>query len=126
MRLLFFLLMVSIFNKVAVQAVCVDNPDGYDDYNCQHYAYYCTRSGLWYDEFRSACRKTCIICQEKGFKLLNWPKMASAYCPGGYGRFTTIHQAITACLEDQNCAAISDQGCNNRGFSLCRQNHQPK
>ena len=389
MRLLFFLLVVSIFTKVAVQAVCVDNPDGYDDYNCQDYAHYCTRSGLWYDEFRSACRKTCIICQEKRFKLtkhgkdcsdegeeslssigeckeaakeleqkfvselsmvnfpkgcaslssqvywnkhktgdrerdtqaicrksgcrdrwencdysislyknltgvecgdsniqefcekscnlceielpdgvvscgdgwfskitkghvdalaicagegylgpiteyginhgiqckqaddksgnlndfgetvswkcthvyikshgacedgtskenstgmtffsdreckvrclesiectgysipidkyshwcttytspgligdqsssstcymkkmvLNWPKMASAYCPGGYGRFTTIHQAITACLEDQNCAAISDQGCNNRGFSLCRQNHQPK
>ena len=43
---------------------CVDDPDGLDGYGCQDYQGYCEirDSGIWYEKFRAACRKSCGTC----------------------------------------------------------------
>ena len=47
--------------------VCIDNLEGYMDYKCIEYDYYCERKGDWYSNFRAACKKTCKMCKGKKF-----------------------------------------------------------
>ena len=46
---------------------CVDDPNGFDGYNCNKYEKYCDDSYIgtfgighdWYRSFRAACKRTC-------------------------------------------------------------------
>ena len=43
---------------------CEDDPNGYAGYGCRDNQAYCEYrdSGIWFEKFRAACRKTCDAC----------------------------------------------------------------
>ena len=48
---------------------CVDDQNGYAGYGCGDNQGYCGDSGIWYDKFRAACRKTCGTCLGKQYTI---------------------------------------------------------
>ena len=53
-----------------------------------------------------------------------WSKKYSVSCGGAYGFYRSFSAAISACLEDKNCGAISNSYCNDEWFQLCPANYQ--